>query len=140
MNKAEREGILVVTCAQDWLAYGMLARVAGENPDDPNSYKSGAYDVRSGALLVPAGNRATASHYGPQVYTYWTDGGMSWAAPYLAGLAALAYQVEPAIKPGEIVKLWRETAAQTDAGAVVNPPAFIEAVRRVHKTTQRSEQ
>jgi hypothetical protein len=50
--------------------------------------------------------------------------------PYLAGLAALAYQVDPEIKPDEIVKLWIETAVKTDAGPVVNPAGFIEAVQK----------
>lgn len=133
LKKAEQHGILVVTCAQDWLTYGMLARIPGRNPDDPNSYQSGKYGVRPGALLVPAGNRTTASHQGPEVYTYWTEGGMSWAAPYLAGLAALAYQVDPKIEPKTIVKLWVETAVQTDAGPIVNPTGFIEAVRKHHQ-------
>lgn len=133
LKKAEQHGILVVTCAQDWLTYGLLARIPGRNPDDPNSYQSGKYGVRPGALLVPAGNRTTASHQGPEVYTYWTEGGMSWAAPYLAGLAALAYQVDPKIEPKTIVKLWVETAVQTDAGPIVNPTGFIEAVRKHHQ-------
>ena len=129
LKKADQHGILVVTCAQDLLNYGMLARIPGKKPDDPNSYQGGKYGVRPGALLVPSGNRTTASHHGPEVYTYWTEGGMSWAAPYLAGLAALAYQVDPKIEPKTIVELWQQTAVQTDASLVVNPPGFIEAVR-----------
>ncbi len=128
LEKAKQNGILVVTCADDWLEYGMLERIPGTDPDDPNNYRSGNDEL--GGLLVPAGNRATASHCGPEVYTYWTEGGMSWAAPYLAGLAALAYQVDPEIKPDEIVKLWIETAVKTDAGSVVNPVGFIEAVQK----------
>ena len=53
----------------------------------------------------------------------------SWTAPYLAGLAALAWQVNPAIQPKEAVQLWRETATRPKAGPVVNPAAFIEAVK-----------
>jgi subtilisin family serine protease len=132
LEKAEQHAILVVTCSQDWLSYWMLARIAGKDADDPNNYRSGQYGLRPGALLVPTGNRTTASHFGPEVYTYWTSGGLSWAAPYLAGLAALAYQVDPKIEPETIVKLWKQTAVHTDAGPVVNPVGFIEAVRK-HK-------
>jgi hypothetical protein len=39
--------------------------------------------------------------------------------------AALACQVDPEIEPSRIVELWTATAA----GRIVNPPAFIEAVR-----------
>ncbi len=131
LKKAKQHGILVVTCAQDWFSYGMLAHIPGKDPDDPNSYISGKYGARSGAVLVPAGNRTTASHHGPEVYTYWTEGGMSWAAPYLAGLAALAYQVNPEIEPDQIIRLWRQTATKTQAGLIINPAGFIEEIKKI---------
>ena len=58
-------------------------------------------------------------------------GANRWAAPYLAGLAALAFQVHPGISPDEIVELWQETATRTPLGPVVNPRGFIEAVKRL---------
>ena len=130
LKKAEQNGILVVTCAQGTIQYGMLARIPGKDPDDPASYKSGIYGVRPGAVLVPTSNRTTACHTGRDVYTYWREAGMSWAAPYLAGLAVLAYQVNPDIEPKKIVTLWQETAVQTKVGAVIQPENFIEAVRK----------
>jgi len=54
---------------------------------------------------------------------------MSWAVPYLAGLAALAFQVDPEIEPARIVELWTTTTTRTRVGPIVNPPGFIEAVR-----------
>ena len=67
---------------------------------------------------------------------------MSWATPYLAGLAVLAYQVNPDIKPDTIIELWRRTAVQTDVGSVVNPVGFIEAVRKTQlkRSTENSKQ
>ncbi len=106
-------------------------RTPGGNPYDPLSYRREG-DFPGYVLLVPT-NRTTASHNGPEVYTYWTNGGMSWAAPYLAGLAALAYQVNPEIKPKTIVELWLQTAVRTDAGPIVNPTGFIESVRKHHQ-------
>jgi len=134
LKKAKQNGILVVTCAQETIHYGMLARIAGKDPDDPASYQSGIYGVQPGAVLVPTSNRTTASHTGSDVYTYWREAGMSWAAPYLAGLAVLAYQVNPEIEPKTIVTLWHKTAVQTKVGAVVQPENFIKAVRNTqHK-------
>jgi serine protease AprX len=134
LKKAGQNGILVVTCAQDSIHYGMLARIGGKDPDNPASYQSGIYGVRPGAVLVPTSNRTTASHTGIDVYTYWREAGMSWAAPYLAGLAVLAYQVNPEIEPKTIVTLWQNTAVQTKAGAVIQPENFIEAARNTqHK-------
>ena len=54
---------------------------------------------------------------------------MSWTVPYLAGLAALGWQIDPTLKPNEIVQLWLRTAAQAPAGPVVNPTAFIQAIK-----------
>ncbi len=131
--KAEQNGILVVTCSGQWLRYGTLKLISGTDPDNPSSYKRGKYSTPNDVLLVPASNKATASHHGPEIYTYDTEGGMSCAAPYMAGLAALAYQVKPDIDPKTIVDLWLKTAVQTDAGAVVNPVGFIDAVRKLNK-------
>jgi subtilisin family serine protease len=132
LKKAEQHGILAVTCAQDTFSYGMLARTSGKDPDDPAGYHTGLYGVRPGAVLVPASNRTTAGHRGRDVYTYWREAGMSWATPYLAGLAALAYQVNPEVEPKTIIRLWRQTAVQTDVGLVINPLGFVEAVRKLH--------
>jgi hypothetical protein len=133
LRKADQQGVLIVTCDTTAIDYGTLTRISGKDPDDPNSYRSGRYGVGPGHLLVPAGNRTTASHEGPEVYTYWTEAGMSWATPYLAGLAALAYQVDPEIEPKKIVELWMQTAVQTDEGLIVNPTVFIECVQNPNK-------
>jgi serine protease AprX len=129
LKKAEQNGILVVTCAQESILHGMLARIDGKDPDNPDSYQSGIYGVRPGAVLVPASNRTTAGHTGRDVYTFWREAGMSWATPYLAGLAVLAFQVNPEIEPKTIVTLLQKTAVQTSVGAVVQPVDFIKAVR-----------
>ena len=128
LKKAEENGILVVTCAQDSLQYGMLARIDGKDPDDPASYRSGIYGVRPGAVLVPASNRTTACHTGRDVYSFWREAGMSWAAPYLAGVAVLAYQVNPEIEPKTIITFLHKTAVKTSVGDVVQPADFIKAV------------
>jgi hypothetical protein len=130
LAKAKENGILVVTCDPAFLNYGTLERIPDKDADDPSGYKAGKFSREDEVLRVPAGNRTTASYMAPDAYTFWRAGGKSWAAPYLAGLAALAYQVDPEIKPDEIVKLWIETAIKTDAGSVVNPTGFIEAVQK----------
>jgi subtilisin family serine protease len=127
--KASDNGVLVVTCDPTFLRLGTLRRDPAKDPNDPSSYKAGRYFAPGAALCVPAGNRTTASHYGKDVYTYYIEGGMSWTVPYLAGLAALGFQVNPDIKPAEVVELWTTTATKTGVGPVVNPAKFIEAVR-----------
>ncbi len=130
--RAEKNGVLVVTCHPAFLQYGTLTRIPGEDPDKASSYRRGRYGRKENVLHIPAGNRTIASHHGPDVYTYTRSGGMSWAAPYLAGLAGLAYQVNPKIDPKTIVDLWLKTATQSDTGPmIVNPVDFIEAVREL---------
>jgi serine protease AprX len=132
VERAACEGVLIVPCGTTLLNYGTLTRIIDKDPDEPTSYRCGKYGGADDSILVPAGNRTIASHNGPEVYKFEREGGMSWAAPYLAGLAALAYQVNPEIKPDQIVKLWLETATKTDAGPVVNPVGFVEAVQKIH--------
>jgi serine protease AprX len=129
VEKASQNGILVVTCDPTFLRLATLRRDPNGDPNDPSCYTTGRYSALGAALCVPAGNRTTASHYGRDVYTYWIEGGMSWAVPYLAGLAALAFQIDPEIPPAQIVELWTSTATKSSAGPIVNPPKFIEAVR-----------
>lgn len=132
VDKASRNGILVVTCDPTFLRLGTLRRDPSKDPNDPTTYRAGRYFAWGAALCVPAGNRTTAGHVGPDAYTYWVEGGMSWAVPYLAGLATLAFQVDPELQPAQIVELWTTTATRTSVGPVVNPAKFIEAVRSRH--------
>lgn len=133
VEKAAQNGILVVTCDPAFLRLATLRRDPNGDPNDPACYTTGVFSALRAAVCVPAGNRTTASHHGPEVYTYWIEGGMSWAVPYLAGLAALAFQIDPEIPPAQIVELWTSTATKTSAGPIVNPSKFIAAVQAREK-------
>ena len=87
-------------------------------------------------MKVPIGNKTIASHIGIDVYRYDREGGRSWAAPYLAGLAALANQVNPEIEPQTIIDCLIGTATQTKAGPVVNPRGFIQRVEELRLKKQ----
>lgn len=129
LNQAEKLGILVVTCDQAILEYGILSLIPGEEPDKVQCYKPGKYVSEDDLIRVPGANKTLASHRGNNVYTYDRKGGMSWGAPYIAGLATLAYQVNPEIKPKNIIKYLIQTATQTESGPIVNPKEFIKIVK-----------
>lgn len=129
LQKAEQLGILVVTCDPQFLDYGILKLVEGKNPDDPRSYVAGKYVDEDDQIRIPAGNKTIASHRGTDVYTYDREGGMSWAAPYIAGLAALAFQVNKDLEPKRITEHLVNSATNTQAGPIVNPTEFIERVK-----------
>lgn len=129
VKKAEQQGVVVLTCSTTVFNYGPMSRAFGKDPEEPNSYLNVTGVTLPDFLMVPAGNRTTASHEGSGVYTYWTTPGMSWSTPYLAGLVALAFQVAPDITPNQIYKWLPKTAVPAKAGAIVNPRAFIACVQ-----------
>ncbi len=128
LKEVEESGIFVVTCDRASLDYGTLVRLPDRDPEDPEGYRSGKHRGPGNVLLVPTGNMTHASQAGPQIYTFDPEGGMSWAAPYLAGLGALAYQANPAVSPSEIRAALISTATLTPAGPVVDPRGFLERI------------
>jgi hypothetical protein len=89
-------------------------------------------------LLVPMDSRTTASPTGTEDYAFYRVGGWSWSIPYLAGMYALAVQVDSDITPKEF---W-ETALETgrtipiqhdgkeyELGAILNPQALISSLK-----------
>jgi hypothetical protein len=136
VKRAADAGVLVVSCDSADLRIAILKRNLGQDPESPSSYSPQAGSKETDRLGVPAGNRTTAFYSDPDDYMFWRDGGMSWTVPYLAGLAALACQVDPAIQPHTIVDLWLKTAQDTPAGRVIDPPAFIDAVQKAKGATK----
>jgi hypothetical protein len=129
VKKAEENNILVLTCDPHYLRLATLKRLE-EHPDPgPADYVRGWFGYPAGALCVPAANRTLASFRGSHLYTYDRTGGLSWTVPYLAGVAALAWQVDPSIKPQAMVDLLKRTAVKTLVGNVVSPVAVIEEVK-----------
>jgi len=130
LRHAEEAGIFVVTCDTVMLNYGLLNLLDGKDRDDPNSYVAGISADEKPVLRVPAGYKTVANHRGIDGYTYYREAGSSWAAPYIAGLAALAFQVKKDIKPKQITECLIQSATHTHAGPVVNPRQFIELVKQ----------
>lgn len=130
LGEAKERGILVVTCDPSFIRYGTLTLIEGKDPDSPFSYKSGKYCSEKDVLRIPAGNKTIASYRGNKVYYYEREGGRSWAAPYIAGLAALAFQINPKITTDKIKELLIKTVTKTSAGPIINPIAFIESVKK----------
>ena len=88
-------------------------------------------------ILVPMDSRTTASPTGHDEYVFYRGGGLSWAIPWLAGLYAVACQVEPDITPGRFWELALSTGSTIeiehnqeirDFGKIVNPLALIDVI------------
>jgi subtilisin family serine protease len=93
-----------------------------------------------GRLLVPVAPRTVADEYSARLTGYhycgWMDHtlgmfGTSWSMPYCAGVLALGWQVNPHV-PAERMKqlLFASAFVRPDGEKVINPPAFIAAVKR----------
>jgi hypothetical protein len=93
-KRAWDAGILVLTTK--FLNYGGMTLIEGKDPDKPESYKGGG---SSSELRIPTRNKTIASYRGINTYRYWRGLSESWAPPYIAGLAALAFQVNPDLQP-----------------------------------------
>lgn len=90
-----------------------------------------------GTLLVPMSSRTTASPMGKDEYVFYRMGGESWTMPYLAGMYALAAQVDPAITPERFWELALQTGRTVDIttslgayqlGTVLDPVRVIQAL------------
>jgi len=124
LAKAESQGVFVITCdlSGSRLEYGMLAPLPGGNRDQPEAYVKGSY---GSGLLVPGDGRTYAHHEGAEDYAYGPKGGMSWGAPYVAGVAALGFQVNPDLTPARIRAYLMRSATKMPYGSVINPAAFV---------------
>jgi subtilisin family serine protease len=101
----------------------------------PEYYEISSYLKNKGVtkgLIVPADYRTTASNYGDEAYVYWGTSGLSWAIPYVAGLSALAWQVNPRLRYSEIRELLIKTAGTKPNGVkVLMPLTFIDSVKNL---------
>ena len=123
---AQAAGILVITCDEGFMDFGNLSRSPGQNPDLADNYMPEIWDHAKHELWVPGGNRTRASHTGANDYVFDVVGGRSWSTPYLAGVVALGYQVNPTLTPTEIKELLLKSATHTKYGPVINPGGFVK--------------
>ncbi len=150
VERAAEEGILVVTCAiesmeeQCGFSLNGASRDPLSDPDDRSVYCVGRYSSTSNGLAAPMDFRGFAAPTGPEDYVSYADGGLSWTAPYVAGVYALAKQVKPEITPEEFCRLAMETSSsirhetQQIGGKptvsilynLIDPPALIAALEQ----------
>ncbi len=149
VDEAKAAGILVVSSSLEetfGLKFHGLGRDPLADPDAFESYEPGfwwAEDFFSGGafsdrLLVPMDSRTTASPGGIDEYVFYRQGGWSWSIPYIAGVYALACQVDPEITPGRFWESAMQTARTVQVthegrvyslGPILDPVALIAALQ-----------
>ncbi len=64
-------------------------------------------------------------------------GGLSWSIPYLAGVFAMGWQVRPDLTGENMISLAFKSASIRGGNChIINPPAFIDAIRKAGKSGQ----
>jgi len=134
-QRAVEAGILVLDCTSN---RGLTApcTLDLENPDDvakcipgyPN-YKSMLFPDR---IYIPTSHRTTAEEYTTDnpSYQYTGVGGLSWSIPYLAGVLAMGWQVNPELTNSQIMGSVFESAYITKENIkIINPEAFIDLIK-----------
>lgn len=149
-KRAKDEGLLVITPnleqAHGFRFHG-LGREPLADPDLFESYLPGEFWAKQfysgvgglGRLLAPMDSRTGAGPGANDEYVFFRRGGWSWAIPYLAGVYALAVQVDPKITPD---RFW-ETAMSTGRtievrrgdkahplGPIIDPVRLVAALEK----------
>jgi subtilisin family serine protease len=144
-KRARDEGVLLLTTSfsrRENLEFFGLDKNPMSDPDDFNSYTANLYgETKRYNISVPMNYRCIASPTGNTDYVVYSNGGKSWAAPYVAGVYALACQVKPDITYEEF---WR-TAAETsrtiynpNSGMRNNASYIVDPVALILKMQQNS--
>jgi serine protease AprX len=135
-QRALNAGILVLDCTTH---HGLtaLCMLDLENPDDFSRCIPG-WSGEEGLLLpdriyIPTSHRTTAEEYakGFPSYQYTGIGGLSWSIPYLAGVLAMGWQVDPGLSNDEIIDYIFQSAYVTEENVkIINPVAFINLIKK----------
>jgi subtilisin family serine protease len=149
MLEAKAAGLLVVSSSiEDVYRFKFhgLGRDPLADPDQFDSYEPGLWWAKNfyanpqqftDRLLIPMDSRTTASPTGNNEYVFYRQGGWSWSIPYIAGVYALAAQVDPTITPDRFWELALRTGRTVEGthngqaytlGPIIDPVALIAAL------------
>lgn len=135
-KKAREQGLLVITSNSEkthGFAFHGLERQPLADPDAFESFARLKWTPPGNPdrLLVPMCSRTGAGAGSHDEYVFFRVGGWSWSIPYIAGVYALAAQVDPQITPDRFWQIAKKTARRVEGtGAIIDPVALIDALGR----------
>ena len=140
VEAAQAAGIVVLDCRTGeetgLIASAFFDPTAREDPTAcTGGWPSNPMTVSSSEIGVPCSYRTVAEEYweGEISYQYDGSGGLSWGIPYAAGVLALGWQVAPELDGETMLQLLKDSCATArDGSRIIDPTAFIEAVREAH--------
>lgn len=143
--EAQAQGMMIIDCRGEQSTGYVFGSYHDRNDPDniEKSYPGYPYgndgrdftnDFWKKYLFAPASERTIAHEMekGERHFRFDGVGGQSWSVPYVAGVAAMGYQVNPDMTPEQCRELLFSTAWIDGYGlSYVNPPAFVEAARKL---------
>jgi hypothetical protein len=76
-------------------------------------------------------SRTTATEENGLAYQFTGDGGLSWTVPYLTGVLAMGWQINPELTADELLDMLFASAYKTNGPAdIIDPRAFMDRVKR----------
>ena len=140
VEAAQAAGIVVLDCRTGeetgFIASAFFDPTAREDPTAcTGGWPSNPMTVSPSEIGVPCSYRTVAEEYweGETSYQYDGSGGLSWGIPYAAGVLALGWQVAPELDGETMLQLLKDSCATArDGSRIIDPTAFIEAVREAH--------
>lgn len=133
-ERALKAGILVLDCTYEH-GYTNPCTLDMYDPDTVAKcipQWNGPTDSPHKRIYVPMSHRSMAIENRDPIfsYQYVGQGGMSWTVPYLSGVLAMGWQVNPALTSSQLLDLVYASAYITDDNhTIINPQAFIAMVR-----------
>ncbi|MEA5077114.1 MAG: S8 family serine peptidase [Anaerolineaceae bacterium] len=136
-KRATDAGILVLDCT---LEHGYTLKCTYDLTDPDNIEKCNPDWIPAPMPLIPKVNvptsRTVAGEYQVErykinyTYLFTGIGGPSWGVPYLAGVLALGWQINPKLTNTEIMQMVFDTAKiGVDEQRIINPVGFIDKVK-----------
>lgn len=134
-SRAVREEVLVIDCTVN-KGITCPGYFDIEDPENISKCTAGfpgiSSSIQRNRICISNSFRTVAEQFdeGKFSYCYTGRGGLSWAEPYLVGILALGWQINPDISGDEMIKLIFDSAYVSDEGAkFINPKKYIEAVQ-----------
>jgi serine protease AprX len=136
-KRAMEAGILVLDCTTE---NGITAPCYYDLNDPDNVAKCipgwpgvPDFQILKNRIAIPTSLRTTAEEYnaGNFSYQFTGQGGLSWSVPYLSGVLAMGWQVNPDLTSAELLDmLFASAHVNEDNVKIIDPPAFIESIKR----------
>jgi serine protease AprX len=133
--RAHAAGLLVLDCTDlnGWVETGYYDVT---DPEDVSAASTGFprsgpnFNCSEQSVSAPNSFRSQAEEYrrGDCSYQYMGQGGLSWSVPYVAGVLAMGWQVQPRLSNEQILTLLRGSTFSKNGCGIIDPLKFIDGV------------